>query len=272
MESGMLLGGEERRRQVFLEKSGEKKEVSVEKLEREDGPRFWFKDLKPDPPKEQVEERPDEQSVTEDAADESSTEEVIRVMSEVDPGEVETGKKLWLSEKATTLENENGDLKRVLREMEAKIELQGKTIAGMARRHGAIETTIAKIAEHVQRQIAFNEGVRASFTSVAEEVGKHQNNFREVVRILQAHEYIVRNGAASQEMAQRINALIEENATKTMWIGSLMRVSATDPSPSATPTWTTSPGRSDQGCGESSTTAATTTRRYGNKSGCCGSQ
>ena len=30
-------------------------------------------------------------------------------------------------------------------------------------------------------------------------------------------------GAASQEMAQRINALIEENANKTVWISSLVR-------------------------------------------------
>ena len=42
---------------VFLEKCGEKKEVSVEKLIGEDGPRFWFKDQKPDPPKQQPEKR-----------------------------------------------------------------------------------------------------------------------------------------------------------------------------------------------------------------------
>ena len=59
---------------------------------------------------------------------------------------------------------------------------------------------------------------------MAEEVGKYQDNFREVVRILQTHEeHIVMNGAASQEMAQRINALIQENANKTVWISSLMR-------------------------------------------------
>ena len=40
------MGGDAK---IFLEKNGEKKEVSVEKLEREDGPRFWFKDQKPDP-------------------------------------------------------------------------------------------------------------------------------------------------------------------------------------------------------------------------------
>ena len=147
-------------------------------------------------------------------------------MSEVDPGEVEKGKKMWLSEKVTSLERENGEMKTALQEMRARIELQERMIAEMAQRHGAMEITIAKIAEQVQRQISFDEGVRASFTSLAEEVGKHQNNFREVVRILQTHEeHMAKTGAASQEMAQRINALIQENANKTVWISSLMRES-----------------------------------------------
>ena len=77
---------------VFLDKGSEKIEVSVQKLDGKDGPRFWFKNKKPDQPQQHPEERPDEQSVTEEAADESSTEEVIRGMSEVDPREVETGK------------------------------------------------------------------------------------------------------------------------------------------------------------------------------------
>ena len=122
---------------------------------------------------------------------------------------METGKKMWLSEKVTTLEKENGDLKRVLQEMEAKIERRERTIAEMAQQHGAMEITIAQIVEHVQRQVSFNEGVRASFTSVAEDIWKHQDNFREVVRILQTHEqHIAMTGAASQEMVQSINALI----------------------------------------------------------------
>ena len=33
-------------------------------------------------------------------------------MSEIDPGEVETGKKMWLSQKVTALENENGELRK----------------------------------------------------------------------------------------------------------------------------------------------------------------
>ena len=145
-------------------------------------------------------------------------------MSEVDPGEEETGKKMWLSAKITSLENGNGELRKALQEMEAKIELQGRTIAEMAQRQGAIETTIAQIVEHVQRQDSFDEGVRASFTCLAENVKQHQNNFRDEVRILQTHEeHMAKTGAASQEMAQYINALIEENANKTVWISSLMR-------------------------------------------------
>ena len=33
-------------------------------------------------------------------------------MSEVDPGEVETGPRMWLSVKVTTLEEENEELKK----------------------------------------------------------------------------------------------------------------------------------------------------------------
>ena len=89
---------------VFLEKGLEKKEMSVEKLTVKDGPRFWFKNKTPDPPKQQPENRLEDQSVTEDAADDPTTEEEIHVMSEVDPGEEETGKKMWLSEKVASLE------------------------------------------------------------------------------------------------------------------------------------------------------------------------
>ena len=71
---------------------------------------------------------------------------------------------------------------------------------------------------------SFNYAVRASFTSLAEQVNKRQDNFREVVRIFQAHEeYIVKTGEASQEMAQNINAFIRESEKKTLWIGNLMR-------------------------------------------------
>ena len=59
--------------------------------------------------------------------DESTTEDdpVTEVetpkMSEVDPQEIETGQKMWLSEKVTTLEKENAELKSALQEMETRL-------------------------------------------------------------------------------------------------------------------------------------------------------
>ena len=147
-------------------------------------------------------------------------------MSEVDPKEMEISQKMWLTEKTTTLEKEKEEMSRTIREMRAKIELQEKVIAEIAQRDNAIEIAIKQIGEQIQRQDTFNEGVRASFTSLSEEVKQHQNNFREVARIFQAHEeHIVKTGAATKEMAQRINALIKENENKTVWISSLMRES-----------------------------------------------
>ena len=82
---------------VFLEKSGEKKEVSVEKLIGEDGPRFWFKDKTPEPPEKQAEERKEDQSDTDDAAGESTTEDATQVMSEIVRDEKEVDQKMRLA-------------------------------------------------------------------------------------------------------------------------------------------------------------------------------
>ena len=132
--------------------------------------------------------------------------------------------KMWLAEKVTSLENETVELKKTIQEMEARIGQQEKEITEMTRRNGAIETAIARIVEQLQRQISFNEGVRASFTSLGEEVNKHQNNFREVARIFQAHEeHIIKTGAAYQQMAQCINSLVRESENNTVWISSVMR-------------------------------------------------
>ena len=57
--------------------------------------------------------------------------------------------------------------------MRAKIELQEKVLSELHQRYGAIEKAIAQMMEQLQRQNVFNEGVRASFTSLAEEMGKH---------------------------------------------------------------------------------------------------
>ena len=252
---------------VFLEKDGKMEQVQVELRVEGGRKRGWFVEKKPEQPQRRSDEKDDE-TVTDEMGEDSITvedpvaeEQAIR-MSVYDPEERETGQKMWLVEKVTTLENEKEEMIATIEEMRANIELQEKTIAEMHQRYGAIEATIAQMVEQVQRQNMFNEGVRASFTSLAEVIGKHQDNFLEVVRIFQAHEeHMAKTGAASQEMAQYINALIKENENKTVWISSLMRVSGTNPGPSATPILTASPGRSDQESGEPTTTTTRNSHR-----------
>ena len=86
----------------FFEKDKRRKEVSVKKAVGKGGPRFWFKEMTPESP--QLPKEEDDQTVTEEAVAESTTEEVIPVMSGVDPEEMDTGQKMWLPEKVTTLE------------------------------------------------------------------------------------------------------------------------------------------------------------------------
>ena len=85
----------------------------MKKVVGKGGPRFWFKEIKPESP-QLPKERQDDKTVTEEAVAESTTEEVIPVMSEVDPEERETGHKMWLSQKITSLEKENEALKKAL--------------------------------------------------------------------------------------------------------------------------------------------------------------
>ena len=107
----------DRETKIFLEKDGKRREVSAEKLVGKGGPRFLFKEKMPEPP-QQPEEKRDDQPVAEEASDESATEDdpVTEVqtpgMSKVDPEEKETQNKMWLAEKASSLEKENGELKR----------------------------------------------------------------------------------------------------------------------------------------------------------------
>ena len=110
--------------------------------------------------------------------------------------------------------------------MEMTIALIVRTTREHAKRLAAVESVIAEIRQHAQQQTAFNENVRASITGLANEIEKHQNNFREVGRIFQNHEeHMRKKGAASNEMAQYINALIQDSENKTLWIGNLMRES-----------------------------------------------
>ena len=123
---------------------------------------------------------------------------------------------MWLAEKATSLEKENVEMKRVIQEMEAKMAFQENTMKEMIERHLREEAAIAYIAEHIQRQEVFNKSAISSINGIVEEVKNHQEGFRGMATILQVHEqHITVNGAVSQQMAQYVNALIEENAKKT---------------------------------------------------------
>ena len=93
--------------------------MSLEKLVGKGGPRYWFKEKNPEPPQQQPEGG--EESVTED---DPATEVPATGMSEDDPEEMETGQKMWLVEKVTTLEKENGELKKALHEMETRLAIQ----------------------------------------------------------------------------------------------------------------------------------------------------
>ena len=86
--------------------------------------------------------------------DDHVTENPTAGMSEDDPEERETGQKMWLIEKVTSLEKENEELKRTIDEMATRIEGQETSKDELAERLAAMETAISKIAEHVQAQSA----------------------------------------------------------------------------------------------------------------------
>ena len=56
--------------------------------------------------------------------DDPVTEDLPPEMSEDDPEEVETGQKMWLVEKVTSLENQNEELKRALQDIEMRLAIQ----------------------------------------------------------------------------------------------------------------------------------------------------
>ena len=102
----------DRKVKVFLEKDGKRNEVHVEK--RIQGGRicFWFDENIAQPP-----QQPQECEVD----DETETVEEATGVEEVTPDEMQKERMMWLTEKATTPENEKEELKRIIRDMEAKM-------------------------------------------------------------------------------------------------------------------------------------------------------
>ena len=50
-------------------------------------------------------------------------------MDDVRPDEVQTERATWVSERLTTIQNGNGELKKTIQEMTAKIELNQRVIS-----------------------------------------------------------------------------------------------------------------------------------------------
>ena len=111
------LGRNEGQVHVFLEKDGQRKEVQVEKRVGKGKPIILFVE-EPQPPQDQ-----------EGRDDQPTPEEEAPAMDEVRPDEVQTERAMWVSERLTTLQNENAVLKRTAQEMTVKIELNQNTIA-----------------------------------------------------------------------------------------------------------------------------------------------
>ena len=131
-----------------------------------------------------------------------------------------------LQEKVASLEKENGELRNAVQELEANVATYAGAIVATAGRCSNIENAILNIVEHVQQQEVFNASVRTSVNALDSQVQKHQDNFNEVVRIFKKHEeFIVKHGAAAEEMTKYINALVEDAEKKHLWISGLMKES-----------------------------------------------
>ena len=215
LRAGCYWEDMDRTDKVYLEKDQKRTEVLVERTEKGGIRRHWFKEKKAQNQEERQEE----------AQEDSVTEEDCG-MQEVSLEERQTEQLEGMAEKVASLEKDNCELKKAVQEMEAKTSLQAQAIMATAERCSLIESAIMKNAQHVQQQEVFNGSVKTSINSLENQVRKHQDNFQEVVRIFQNHEkYIGRNRAAADEMAQYINALIEDAEKKRLWIGNLMKES-----------------------------------------------
>ena len=197
---------------VFIRKDGKMAEVEVEKRFEGGREKFWFNEKK-DQPEHQTERQ-----------EPAPGEDQVVPFEEETQEEIDERNKMWLNEKVTTLEKEKEELMKTLQEMDTRIALQDNKIKEIEERHGSIQTTIARVCESVQRLNAFTETATPLINGLVQEVQKHQGSFREVGRVLLNHEeHIAKTGTASEQMAQYINALIQESEKNHLWIGNLIK-------------------------------------------------
>ena len=173
---------------------------------------FWF--AEPHQPQQEQERRDDNPSPEQEAHN----------VEEVPPDEIQTERVMLLAEKVSTLQKENEEMEKTIREMATKIALHENAIVSVVDRFGELEKAIAEIAGHVERQAHFNQSVSTTVSSLVEEMKMHHGNFQEVAWVLQSHDqFIAKNDAASEQMTQYINELIKDNENKSLWIGTLMK-------------------------------------------------
>ena len=71
-----------------------------------------------------------------------------------------------LTQKVDSPEKENGELKKALQEMEAKMALQAKAIMATAERCSMLEKVFLEIIQHVRQHEAFNRSVKSWIDSL----------------------------------------------------------------------------------------------------------
>ena len=203
----------DRKVQVLLEKDNTRRAVQVEKRIDGETESFWFREK-------------DQQPQQKLGGDDHPTHEKDEDMQEDTPEERRSEQLDALTERVTSLEKENGELKKAVQEMQAKMTLQANAIRATCERFSTIETGMMEIVQHVVQHEAFNKSVRTSIDCLEKQVQNHQDNFGHVMRIFQNHdEHIRKNGLVSEGMAQYINALVVETEKSKTWVGSLTRES-----------------------------------------------
>ena len=139
-------------------------------------------------------------------------------MQEDMPEEVEAAK-MWLDEKVTSLEKEKEEMMAMIQQMEERLALHKR--ASWRHLIGVVFWRLRSPRSHNTSNgpYLFNKSTNSSISALVGEVKAHQSQFQEMAKILQSHEqHIANGGAASQEMAQYINALVQEIEKKSLWI------------------------------------------------------
>ena len=209
--AGSFLEDMEGKVKVFIQKGETKSEVTVEERIQCGRKLFWLV------------EKPAPQPQDRQAEGNDQTPEQASRMQVVDPEETRTNHAMWLEQKIVSLEKEKEEMKIALQEMAIRIGLQENMLKQYVELQGVLDSGMTRICESVQRLNTFTESATPIINGLVQEVQKHQDNFREVGRILLNHEeHIAKTRTASEQMAQYINALIQESEKNHRWIGNLI--------------------------------------------------